>query len=138
MKTQILLLSLILTTGCADHLARYYQPVVKPFPGPVAAGNTFVTYVDGMAVYRGLPPVPYYILGRFDRFIKLSRLPEAARFYKADFIFIDERPVDYTVNQPGIMLFNQNMAIQTPGTTHTETRLSGLAYLATTNPPSVK
>ena len=138
MKTTLILITIItlLGTGCADHLTRYYQPTVKPLPGPVATGSTFVTYADGMPIYHGLPPMPYYILGRFDRFIKLDRLPAAARFYGADFIFIEERAVDYTVSQPGVLLYNQHLAVQTPGRSRTETQLTGLAYLATTNPPT--
>lgn len=136
MKTPLLLLVCafgLFGTGCVDHLARYYQAATIPIPGPVATNGTFVTYSEGMTIYHGLPPVPYYILGRFDRPIKIDRLPGAARYYGADFIFIDEHNTDVIVNDPGLMFFNQNVAISAPGNSHVESRLSGCAYLATTN-----
>ena len=127
-----LLTLLVGGTGC-DHLARYYQAATKPIPGPVSTNGGFVTRSHGLPIYHSLPGQPYYIIGRFDRAITLNRIPTAARYYGADFIFVDEHNTDFTIQDPGLLLFNNNVGVALPGATHHEERLTGIIYLAITN-----
>ena len=133
----IYLSGLIIITGC-DHLARdgnlsrYYQPYTGVQTNwPISStGGGFVTTFKEFTIYHGLPPVPYTVVGRFDRpNIPLFRVAKCARYHHANAIFMSEEDVIQYHTDNGMTFGNGRIAITTPSTTKAEKRTQATAYL---------
>ena len=134
--------SSLILTGC-DHLApagnatKFYQPFTgTQTDWPVSSSGSFVTAYKGVTIYHGLPPVPYTVMGRFDRpNIPLFRLVKCAKYYHADAIFMSEQAITEFQTQHGVTLGNNHIAITTPSTTRSVSATEATAYLIKTNAP---
>ena len=130
MKNLLLLICLI-SAGCETApLEQFYEPYHGSQQNwPVAPGG-FTTQVRGMTVYHGLPDVPYSVIGRLSRAnIPLGRLVDAAQYYGANAVLLSEQQINGLQTDPGVTLFGNGFAIQTPGNTKTVTRTITYAYL---------
>ena len=128
-------LSGLLLAGC-DHLAsdgnatKFYQPYSSTRTNwPTAPEGGFVTSYDKFPIYHGYPPVPYHVLGRFDRpNIPLFRVVACARYHQANAIMLMEQDVMQYTTDNGIAFGNSHVAFQTPSHTKAEMRTQGTAY----------
>ena len=128
--------------GC-DHLApagnaaKFYQPFVGIQTNwPVSSSGSFITVYKGMTIYHGLPPVPYTIMGRFDRpNIPLFRVVKCAKYYHADAVLMSEQTITELQTEHGVTFGNNRIAFTTPSTTRAVTDTEATAYLIKTNAP---
>ena len=139
----LLCLSGLFLTGC-DHFAadgnltRYYQPYTGMQKDWPTSPGSFVTTENGMTIYHSYPPLPYAIIGRFDRpDIPLFRVISMARYQHANAILLTEETVTDFRTDNGITFGNARVAITTPSTTRSVSRVSATAYLINiTNQPA--
>ena len=127
-----------LLCGCStadkprDNLARFYQASASPIAGQVGS-TAFVTKALGVTVYHGDPPMPYFVIGRFDRPIGMNRIAKASGFYGADFIYVDNVMHNVAISDPSAVVYGTNSKVLFSGKSHVEGRIGGNVYLCVTN-----
>jgi len=142
MKTSFVLFGLLISfltlTGCAtkDPLARFYQSYTgeqKAWPtGPAG----FVSEVDGILFYHGLPPRPYQIIGRFDqRKLSLHKLAVSAKMHGANAVCMEEHDITGIKEDNGALLWSDGNAVNAPKTTRPSVKIVPYAYLIKFNSP---
>jgi hypothetical protein len=130
--------TVLLMAGCqSDTLGHFYQSYQGPQTNWPTGPAGFVSTAKGIPFYHGLPPVPYAIIGRYDRAnLPVRRLASSAKYHHANAIFLTEKDVLAMETAPGVMLFGRGVAFQTPTSTYETTHHFAYAYLITTNTSS--
>jgi hypothetical protein len=140
----LILVASVFLVGCIrdrlssdGNLGRYYQPYSGTQTNwPTSPQGGFITTYKEFTIYHGYPPVPYTVLGRFDRpNIPLFRVAKSARYHHANAIMMSEQPITEIETQHGVVFGNQNFIASTPSTTRESTRTEATAYLIRVNQP---